>query len=981
MFGITTRRFLGYTFLPGFSSRLSNLTAGGFYHVAYLLAIVYNMVRLLPDNHPYLQGRNFGRYGVRHVISEAANNLVFSRQNIDKIVLFFIVLVGMGLLIMQFLVLIMSVFMLPAMAGAWPPAPAWPPVATDWWSFFFVADNPRNDIAYILLDLVFGIPDPASALPIGGGSFFGSCVGSGLCLDIAFPPAPIPNIDVSHPDVAGILGGTVTAATHGPLANGAFVAFPFPIHFGMQVVFGMYNTGLLFVAVVISSYFIVTVIAETAQSGTPFGKRFNKLWAPLRIVVAFGLLVPFGAAALGGGGGPAAMVNGMNAAQYIVLYAAKYGSAFATRGWTRFSETLTTTPLNGNATNLISTPNAPAFEDFAIFMWLVKVCEKVHLVENNGTAVVFPFVIGRADKLPVPVLQLASGTSYGDVLDFLDATPQNITIRFGERSDSYPKEDGNVKSLCGDIQIPITDGRKLTTAPQPASPGVYAMQNLYYNFIRDTFYESGGIHDAFSAGEVVDGGGGSRPYAFAYKSIHGVFPAGANRDLTTVYTAGVLGAYRLQTKLAIAASAILHGTTDASWLVGPCANGAGSTLQGRGWAAAGIWYNCIAELNGSFTSAVGGLPKGIRYPDVMEKVASAKAKYDKSNPGAMGIFELSATGVLDVSTQMNNGEDFRRARILYDAGIQWSAGSITSTKLKEGNVISSAIVAFFGANGLYDMRSNANIHPLAQIVGIGRSLVEAAIRNLQLAAGATVLNMVLQGAGGGILGLGASILITVSMLGLTAGFVLFYVVPFLPFLYFYFAVGGWIKAVFEAIVGAPLWALAHIRIDGHGLPGNAALNGYFLIFEIFLRPILTLFGLLASVSIFAAMVLALNTVFDLVVHNVSGFDIEQDVTGPAADSVASSMRGSIDEFFYTVLYAVIVYMMGMSSFKLIDQIPNQILRWMGQSVPTFGDTREDPIAGLMGRASMGVQQVGGKLGGGLSGVVGAANKYASTPKS
>jgi len=58
-------------------------------------------------------------------------------------------------------------------------------------------------------------------------------------------------------------------------------------------------------------------------------------------------------------------------------------------------------------------------------------------------------------------------------------------------------------------------------------------------------------------------------------------------------------------------------------------------------------------------------------------------------------------------------------------------------------------------------------------------------------------------------------------------------------------------------------------------------------------------------------------------------------------------------------------MLGMSSFKLVDTMPNNILRWMGQSVATFGDQREDPAANIVSRASMGSQQALGKIGQGL----------------
>ena len=45
----------------------------------------------------------------------------------------------------------------------------------------------------------------------------------------------------------------------------------------------------------------------------------------------------------------------------------------------------------------------------------------------------------------------------------------------------------------------------------------------------------------------------------------------------------------------------------------------------------------------------------------------------------------------------------------------------------------------------------------------------------------------------------------------------------------------------------------------------------------------------------------------------------------------------IDQFFYTVVYAVLVYIMALSSFKLIDLIPNSIMRFMGSNVGAFSD--------------------------------------------
>ena len=82
-------------------------------------------------------------------------------------------------------------------------------------------------------------------------------------------------------------------------------------------------------------YFTTTIVGETAATGTPFGQRFNRAWAPVRFVLFFGLIIP-----LNIGGGTGAPNAGINGAQLITFYAAKHGSNFATNGWAYFNRRL-----------------------------------------------------------------------------------------------------------------------------------------------------------------------------------------------------------------------------------------------------------------------------------------------------------------------------------------------------------------------------------------------------------------------------------------------------------------------------------------------------------------------------------------------------------------------------------------------------------------------------------------------------------------
>jgi len=300
-----------------------------------------------------------------------------------------------------------------------------------------------------------------------------------------------------------------------------------------------------------------------------------------------------------------------------------------------------------------------------------------------------------------------------------------------------------------------------------------------------------------------------------------------------------------------------------------------------------------------------------------------------------------------------------------------------------GNVFIDTINAVMGTQGLFDMCRNADIHPLAQLSAAGKGLVDAAIRNLGFAVGTGAAG-ILTPYFGPALQAASGFFVSVASVGILIGFILYYVIPFMPFLYFLFAVGGWVKGLFEAMVGVPLWALAHLRIDGQGLAGDGAINGYFLIFEIFIRPILIIFGLLAAIIIFAAMVKVLNETFSLVVSNLSGFSTANEsqcgtafatVTGAPTGSI-DFLRGPVDEFFFTIVYAILVYMIGMASFKLIDLIPNQILRWMGAGVSTFNDNAGEPAEGLVSKLAIGGSIMGGQLGGAVQGAKGAAGAAA-----
>jgi conjugal transfer/type IV secretion protein DotA/TraY len=967
MSGNRTLKIAQYCLLPQILPRFAALFFSGFDYFAYFMAQVFRGVRLIPEGHAYLNPSEIGHYSIPDVIAAAGSRLQYRRENIDQVIIFYVILLGLVLMGMQALLLVIGMFAPQAMALS----------LTDYFgnAHLTIGNDPYQDLAFILLDRVFGVP-----------GIFDSCVSTGQPCYMAAPD--------------DTWAGASTIYTP--------PTFPWPFHLALQAMFAFYSTGLLIVAVMILLYFVVVIVAETAQTGTPFGRRFNKVWAPLRLVMALGLLIPIS--------------NGLNTAQYIVLYSAKLGSNFATNGWIRFNAKLSDGMMFSE--EIVAIPKTPNIGDLLQFMMLAHACkaaeEGMILQEpkpNDWKPVpqadcAIPDNEQKNDSVINAYLVKYTANAAGD-FKYLENTKYSaakdwfnngdMTVRIGDRgcSKRHNASKGHTIPTCGELLIPAAIQETNTAA------GAYVIQEGYYNLVQ---YLWGSYLASANTTRVWS------HWGFCVANIGGAFapvqtyPTATYNDImsgsgdTALRQRSLYYAQEMCPNLVVDPSmgnniprwtgiTIYQPTAD--WLQGTYSNymygdgiaqypadvvpnaayspvgasaGAIATniirkgviaerarvaageyvmpidLIDRGWGGAGLWYNRIARANGAITGSSLSVPKVVAFPELMMTVAGAKLMNNK-NVSASDLF-MPRTGE-DSSLQFGKaGQD---QAIIPMSKIYSDWRSIQNEyKPQTGNVVYDMVNMLFGTQGLFDLRDpgNQNVHPLALLTSMGKTLLEASIRNIAMGAGANIMGGAL-GAdkGGAAASVMGTMLFTIVSITLGAGVILYYILPFMPFVYFFFAVGSWVKEVFEAMVGVPLWALAHIRIDGDGLPGSAAMNGYYMIFEIFLRPIMIVFGLIAAVSIFAAMAVTLNAVFDIAVINAGGANYQNSGT----ITFMEFARGPIDQLFYTVLYAVLMYIMAMSSFKMIDLIPNQIMRWMGAGVAAFasGSGIGDSAQGLM----------------------------------
>ena len=264
----------------------------------------------------------------------------------------------------------------------------------------------------------------------------------------------------------------------------------------------------------------------------------------------------------------------------------------------------------------------------------------------------------------------------------------------------------------------------------------------------------------------------------------------------------------------------------------------------RGWAGAGMWYNRLAFIVGREFDAITSPPYLSKFPYVMDEVRRLRGMED-INVTAIESFNPQGVSDDEALRDAMPERDLDIAKTLYHVYKDWQQTGIAASNLSvmgDLNIIQSVMHGIFGTRTLMSIREEEyyDIHPMSQLIAIGKDLVNSTLTNVLASTGFAVAGGIYQASGAthsaGVASAISGALSTIALVGLTAGFILYYVLPFMPFLYFFFGVTTWIKTIFEAMVGVPLWALAHIRIDREGLPGDAAANGYFLMLEDLCAP-------------------------------------------------------------------------------------------------------------------------------------------------
>ncbi len=933
---INTKSVFAYLLSPQLGRRVKNLSINTKW-LALLLLNIFQILRLLPAHSYYTTPETLDNVSIRGVLGLAANNLKFDLKHSDQLIVYAAILLAMVLLVAQFALLAFVISTNMAHAQL------------QFMGFFQqpVGLDLSKDIAFSMLDQIFGVP--------------------GL-YNTTYAP---------------------TSASTIP-----------PFTLALQGTFKYYNFAMSTVAVFLLLYFLFVVIVETVQDGTPFGQRFASGYVPFRLIIALAFLVPtyhgfstgqhlvlnvakvggifatntwiaFGGAVetpLGNGEesiipkpntpDTTALMEGMLlanicAAYHRQEYFLQYQSEIDSGGDALYHTELPIKKLSDGTIELKDN-NSTFAQPLPIDLYLIydepRFANKAALVKGAGFSPTTAATYFTEQPTSTPFIS-------DNITDLLATTEnKDIRLRFGQIHPDFTGNviadganatvKGGVNSKCGEIVIPGAPAPTLGVTGAFSSVGQWRVASLVTvqlmwetDVITRVAQRLLAIHGL--AGPDISGC--DIPLSPGHPIAASMW-ADCNSPPPSSFYDALFDLYELLTTTYFQyATTLMEDEVKTALSMSTADNlQANQELYQYGWAGAGMWYNRISDTYGAYTEAFKA-PYVKSYPEIMNKIAMFK-RTQQNNTMGPDLFspELSEGRFISLPNQ----NDLEYAKIISETIDTLVTGTSSGRNSKEDKTSSftNFINIIFGLEGVFNLRENGDVHPFGQLVGAGKGLIDSSIS----AFAGTIFTTSISGflsslgfeRGAKLADMASAMESMAATVGLTAGIILFYVIPMTPFMYFFLAAGRWVKSIFEAMIAVPLWAMAHIRIDGTGLPGVAG-NGYFLVFEIFLRPVLTLFGLLASMATYGALMVIFNDVFDLVVDNLANNDISN-----ADPDYIDEFRGIVDMFFYTVLYAIVAYMMAMASFKLIDLIPDSILRWMGAGVKTFSDESGNIAEGL-----------------------------------
>lgn len=781
--------------------------------------------------------------------------------------------------------------------------------------------------------------------------------------------------------VFGYMNGIIPIPTKGTLA-------PQPLPSGMSItllgtMFKVFNSVILSVGALIVVYVTVIGVMQTAHEGE-FMKKFNGLWMPMRIVLGIGAMFPTG--------------SGYSGIQILMMWVVVQGIGAADKLW---STSLAYISVMGSPYASVTLPTVGVSNTMNNLFQGIVCDATLRESGNNPDATTSPAPLygyyycnaSNAsrdasfcnEKVNTFDASDTSKSTYsmgpGGVCGKIEYCNQDQLCTGKNSSNKNNKDSLACASCAAQVQalakvinntlIPIATYYEQTD---------YSYRNFYFN--NDPSVPDAGA-SGFDTGWVANycskhgvGGGKNQccvPGTKDCEATGNPFSAfnpyddqGRSFGASSTTVKNLFMPYSIVPKYS-AANFVQTTTGEYMDIVGKgvidyiTAHSKDAPLDAQlteardfGWIMAGAYYYFLGKYNSqNMTSALPVLNFTLSNPEQLSSNDYANARV---NYGAVAALKQSMQEAGTINGEAQKGT---------------AVASSAPDNSPDISTATTGAITNIQSTFQSTTKPNLTFNPLTQLQIAGSVILDIAQILYIVIIGLTVAFGLLSGLNGFIAGNGLinpmsnmSILLYMVLLpalsGLFAimvsvGGLLAIYVPLIPYTIFTFGAIGWLLSVIETMVAGPLVALGILSPGGHHEVLGKAEPALMLLFNVFLRPSLMIFGLISSLLLASVVVLMINTAFwggwmsvaagtpgalgsaESFIPGPVTVGLMGPVTTDASGGTPWAMASPLAFLIFVCAYVALIVSAMNKCFEAIHIIPEKVMRWIGGSGESYGE--------------------------------------------
>lgn len=692
----------------------------------------------------------------------------------------------------------------------------------------------------------------------------------------------------------------------------------------IATLFGYFNSGILVVAALIAGYVMAMGAINTATDGEAFGKAWSAVWTPVRFVGGGAVLLP--------------SASGYSFIQMIVLTLSIWGAGFASNLYSLGMSMGVISPAG-----IVKSSGNTGGELYGLREFATQYVAVAYCARSTNLTFADPGA-GTTPAVAADATMSGSATKW----DKQSSSGLSTEYTFYVRDRNPVTNLGGGAPFCGTVSLkvysPDPEAAKDTTGTQAAIDSIRAAVS------------AAKVQAASDLMVDIDNWVATWPANISA-------PGWDQINSSTLNT--LVDARNAQVVAALQAS-MTGGEANVNSSVQAYAN----ALVEGGWAMAGGWYQRVGAIRRQLNEVAGGNPGTVTAPNfyalhkgaqadlvsasvntisetIQAKSAAASGFESKSFAEIGGVVPTDSASSLSVGAikaDMNARFDTVANRIQ-----KWMVGILLGSdsdvdavsRMKMSGDVLTLIDADINA-GLIAMRTASTT---LQVVAAGVDSLSPV--NIKTYEAANALDGWLEKVPGALL---TRMLSFVEPLAFYFGVFL----PALPYSIFMLVVVGWVLAVFQTMLAAPLWMIMHMR-PSQTFVGSEA-QGYLLLLALFVRPALAVIGL------FAAMLIA-----DPVVDYIAKAFFT--TSGAISSSTTLSWFAGLFQFFWTLtMFGLLLMPTLYMIYSLPQVLPDHVLKWINAGVHDLGATAAaNEMRGGVTQAAPTPRILGGGGGGGGGG--------------